>query len=252
MLVPTEERTVFDKSVDLYDALYRAAEKDYRAEADEVLRRVAAAGVRPASLLDVACGTGGHLQHFAAQARCVGIDVDPEMVAAARTRCPGARIEVADMVDFDLGEQFDVVTCLFSSIGYAGTTDRLGAAVASMARHLLPGGVLTVEPWFQPDAWRVGHLSALFVDEPELKAARLAVAEREDDVAVLDFHYLVLRRTGVEHFTERHELTLFTWTDYRDAFTSAGLAVEVDESGLSGRGLVVGRRPASTAARRPQ
>jgi hypothetical protein len=121
-----------------------------------------------------------------------------------------------------------------------------------MAHHLLPAGVLIVEPWFQPDAWRVGHLSALFVDEPELKAARLAVAEREGDVAVLDLHYLVLRRTGVAHFTERHELTLFTWTDYRDAFTSAGLAVEVDESGLSGRGLVVGRWPTSTGARRPQ
>ena len=140
MLVPTEERSVFDKSVDLYDAFYRAAGKDYRAEAAEVLRRVAAAGVRPASLLDVACGTGGHLQHFAAQARCVGIDVDPEMVAAACTRCPGARIEVADMADFDLGERFDVVTCLFSSIGYSRTTDRLNAAVASRLTTSCPPG----------------------------------------------------------------------------------------------------------------
>jgi SAM-dependent methyltransferase len=233
--------SAFDKSVHLYDAFYRAAGKDYEREAGEVLRRVETLGVEATTLLDVACGTGGHLEHFGTRRRCVGVDVDPAMVAAARRRCPGVRVEVADMVDFDLAERFDVVTCLFSSIGYVGTTERLGSAVASMARHLAPGGVLLVEPWFQPKAWQPGYLSALFVDEPDLKAARIAIAEQAGAVAVLDFHYLVGDRSGIVDFTERHELTLFDWADYRRAFTAAGLSVDIDEAGLTGRGLLVGR-----------
>jgi SAM-dependent methyltransferase len=237
--------TAFDKSVHLYDAFYRAAGKDYEREAGEVLRRVEALGVEATTLLDVACGTGGHLEHFAAGLHCVGVDVDPAMVAAARRRCPDVPVEVADMVDFDLTERFDVVTCLFSSIGYAGTSERLVSAVASMARHVAPGGVLMVEPWLQPEVWRPGHLSALFVDEPDLKAARIAIAEQEGAVAVLDFHYLVGDRSGVVEFTEHHELTLFDWEDYRQAFIAAGLSVDIDEAGLTGRGLLVGRWPAA-------
>ena len=56
-------------------------------------------------------------------------------------------LEVADMTSFDLGRRFDVVTCLFSSIGYVGTAERLDQAIATMAAHLEPGGTLIVEPW---------------------------------------------------------------------------------------------------------
>ena len=54
------------------------------------------------------------------------------------------------MTAFDLGCRFDVVTCLFSSIGYVGTVERLDQAIATMAAHLEPGGTLIVEPWLSP------------------------------------------------------------------------------------------------------
>jgi hypothetical protein len=41
---------------------------------------------------------------------------------------------------------------------------------------------------------------------------------------MLDFHYLVATSEGVEHFTEHHELGLFTEEEYRAAFMQAGLA----------------------------
>ena len=67
-----------------------------------------------------------------------------------------------NMLDFDLGRQFDVVTCLFSSIGYVKTVPNMKRAVANMSRHLKPGGVLVLEPWFTPEDWhperRLCHL----------------------------------------------------------------------------------------------
>jgi hypothetical protein len=59
----------------------------------------------------------------------------------------------------------------------------------------------------------------------------------EGTVSVADFHYLLGRPQGVEHFTERHELGLFTHEQYLQAFRQAGLEPELDERGLMGRGL---------------
>ena len=41
---------------------------------------------------------------------------------------------------------YDVVLCLFSSIGYVKTKSNLNRAVKCMANHLTPGGILLIEP----------------------------------------------------------------------------------------------------------
>jgi hypothetical protein len=87
----------------------------------------------------------------------------------------------------------------------------------------------------------VGRPHLLTVDEPELKIARATAVGREGDVSILDFDYLVATPEGTRHFTERHEAALFTDEQYRQAFERAGLAVELDEEGLIGRGLYLGQ-----------
>lgn len=230
-----------ERAARLYDAIHDAEGKDYARESKMVVDLVNAHVANAESLLDVACGTGRHLEQFSRHLRCAGIDNDAGMLAVARARCPNVPLTQADMVDFDLGTQFDVVTCLFSAVGYAMTTDRLNQAVVSMARHLRPGGVLIVEPWFQPEQWFEGYLSMSSVDQPELKAARISISRRKGDIAVMDFHYLVGSTGRIDSFIEHHELALFSWDQYRSAFEHAGLEPDIDESGLIGRGLVLGQ-----------
>jgi SAM-dependent methyltransferase len=225
--------------VRLYDAIY-ASIRDYPREAAELDRLIQERRPGARTLLDVACGTGAHLEHLAERYEVEGLDLDPEMLAVARERLPDVAFHEADMASFDLGRRFDAVVCLFSSIGYVKTEERLGQAIASMGRHLEPAGVLVVEPWLSPEAWRDGHVGGVFVDEPELKVARINVAASEDDVSIVDFNYLVGTPDGVEHFTERHELALFTVEQHLAAFRAAGLAVEHDPEGPMGRGLYVG------------
>jgi SAM-dependent methyltransferase len=229
---------MFSRSARLYDAVY-ASIRDYPREAAELDRLIQERCPGARTLLDVACGTGAHLEHLAGY-EAEGLDLDPEMLAVARERLPKVAFHEGDMVDFDLGKRFDAVVCMFSSIGYVRSEDRLRSAIAAMAHHLEPGGVLVVEPWLSPEVWVDRHVGAVFVDEPELKIARTNVGQREGDVSIFEFEYLVGTPNGLERFNERHELGLFTVEQCLEAFQAAGLEADHDPEGPMGRGLYIG------------
>ncbi len=233
---------MFKKSARFYDAIY--AFKDYEAEARQVHDLIQMHKLSEGkALLDVGCGTGAHIGFLRAHYEVEGLDLDAEILGVARERYPGLPFHHADMADFDLGRQFDVITCLFSAIGYVKTLPRLKQALQTLARHVYPGGLVIIEPWLSPGIFSEGGLFASFIDEPDLKIARMNINKVEDGVSILDFQYLVGTPEGIEHFTERHELGLFTHEEYVRAFEDAGLSVMYDPHGLTGRGLYVGIHP---------
>lgn len=229
---------MFSRSARFYDAIYSF--KDYAAEATEVETLIRERKPDATTLLDVACGTGLHLKQFAGSFEAEGIDLDPGLLEIARERIPGVSLHEGDMRNFDLDKAFDVVTCLFSSIGYVAGPDELAKTMERFAAHLDPGGVAVIEGWFTPEVWDTNHVGSVFVDEPELKIARINTAETRDRVSFMELHYLVGTLDGVEHFTEPHELYLFTHDEYLDALRSAGFTAELDTEALMGRGVYVG------------
>jgi SAM-dependent methyltransferase len=233
---------MFSKTAQYYDKFY--AEKDYADEAERLLslikERLRSAG---RELLDVACGTGHHIEHLKAHFAAEGLDRQPELLEMARQRNPGIPFHLGNMVDFDLSHTFDVVTCLFSSIGYVRTLDNLQQAVGCMAHHLKPGGLLIIEPWFTPGDWHPGTVHATLIDEPELKIARVNTSLVEGRLSYFDFHYLIATSQRTEHQMERHELGLFERDEMKAAFVGAGLEVSYDAEGLTGRGLWIGGKP---------
>ena len=231
---------MFRRSQRFYDAIYSF--KDYPAEAEMLRAIVRERRPDARTLLDVACGTGKHLELLRGDFDIAGVDLDPEMIALARDRLGDeVPLQVGDMAEFDLGRTFDVVVCLFSSIAYTKTEDRLNAAVANLARHAARDGLVLVEPWFYPEDWTACHVSANFVDEEDLKVARMSLSPPLSDPLTMTFHYLVATTEGVESFTEEHVVGMFTHQQYVGAFDKAGLPVDHDPEGPMGRGLYIGR-----------
>ena len=233
---------MFSQTAQYYDTIYLAM-KDYGAEAAKLTAFIhqyrRSAGHR---LLDVACGTGLHLSYLKQLFQVEGLDLDEQLLAMACQRNPDVPLHHTDMVNFALGHTFDVVTCLFSAIGYVKTLANLSRAIQCMAQHLLPGGVLLIEPWFTPETWRPGTVHARFIDEPDLKLARINTSFVEGRLSIMDMHYLIGTPEGTEHYVERHELGLFTTEEIRHALTTCGLEVTYDATGVTGRGLYIGQR----------
>ena len=234
---------MFSKSAQYYDEIYASVDKDYAAEAAKTHMLIQKyKRSKGKSLLDVACGTGVHAGYLSKYYQVEGVDLDSEMVAVAKKKHPKIRFHQGDMVDFDLGRQFDVVVCLFSSIGYVKTKSRLQKAIRTMSRHLLPGGVLVIEPWFSPKQWHPGRASMTQVNKPDLKIVRMNYSDQRGKLSLIEFQYLVGTPKGIEHSLEIHELGLFTHKEYLDACKAARLNVTHDPEGLDGRGLYIGQK----------
>ncbi len=234
---------MYTKSESYYDAIYETM-KDYSKESRhlrKLIRRHKKS--KGNALLDVACGTGQHLPFLRKSFKVQGLDADSKMLAIARKRNPGIRFHKANMMDFHLAEKFDVITCLFSAIGYVKTLSRLRTAIRNMAEHLKPGGVLIVEPWLTPQAFKRGLVSAVFVNQPKLKIARINIVKLKGRVSSMTFHYLIGTPEGLRYFTEPHRLGLFTRDECLAAFRDCGLKVVYYSKGLMGRGLHVGVMP---------
>ena len=236
---------MFAKTAQYYDDIYGAADKEY----DEEARRIHAfiqkyKRAKGNTLLDVACGTGVHAGVLSKYYKVEGLDLDTNMLKVARKKFPKIRFHQGNMINFDLKRQFDIVTCLFSSIGYVRTKSNLHKAIKSMTKHLLPGGVLIIEPWFTPERWNSGRVFALQVEKPDIKVVRMSHSGQKGKVSILEFQYLIGTQKGIEHQVEIHELGLFTHEEYLDACKAAGLKVVYNKKGLEGRGLYIGMKAA--------
>jgi hypothetical protein len=138
----------------------------------------------------------------------------------------------------------DAVLCLFSSIGYAKTLDRVIQALSCFRQHLADGGIVVVEPWFTPEGMWPGHPTSHTVDSPPLRILRTSQMDVAGRISRLTFEYEVTGPQGTSHGTELHELGLLTVDEMKQAFGAAGLFVCYDPTGLTGSGLYIGRAAA--------
>ncbi len=224
-----------------YDLIY--SKKDYEKESQKIMRLIARYKKSPGKeLLEVGCGSGKHLAYFREKFDCTGMDFNKGILAVARANVKNVRYVESNMVTFDLGQQFDVITSLFSAIGYVKTYANLRKTIQQFARHLKPGGVVIIEPWFSPDTYKSGAPHMSTYDDYDLKIARLTVSVVRKSVSVMDMHYLIAERgKKVRHVVDRHELGLFTHEKTLQCMSEVGLEARFLKNGLlPQRGLFIG------------
>lgn len=235
---------MFSMTADLYDVIYGAKGKDYQAESQhihEIIQKTKKSSGN--TMLDVGCGTAVHLTYLEKHYQPEGLDLDRKMLDMAKERLPHIPFHQGNMTEFNLDKQFDVIISLFSVIGYVKTVDKLNQTLQNISHHTCPGGVVIIEPWYSPEHYKDRDLTiprAIFIDEPELKVARMSEGSINGRILTLTLHYLISTREGVRYITETDDLGLFTNEEYTTAFKRAGLTVRHDPDGIAGRGLYIG------------
>jgi ubiquinone/menaquinone biosynthesis C-methylase UbiE len=225
-----------------YDLVY--SWKDYAKESKNIVRWIQRWGPKGArTLLDVACGTGNHLVYLRKRFDCTGIDLNPAMLRVARRKLPGVRLRRGPMQSFDLHREYDVVTCLFSAIGYVRNLSEFNQTIRNLAHHVKPGGIVIVEPWVFPSDFIPGKAHAVLGKAPGVWIVRANVSTVKGRVSKMRFHYLLARDGAkrVRYWSVDHRSFGVTPAEYRTAFRRAGLSVRYVREGLTGtRGAFLG------------
>ena len=224
-----------------YDLIY--SWKDYKKEAIRITKLIKKYIISDGNkLLDVGCGTGKHLQYFKDKLSCTGIDLNKEIINVAKTNVSDVSFTQADMINLDLSETFDVIICLFSSIGYVKTYDNLEKTIVNFSKHLKSGGVVIIEPWFTKSKYWVGKPGMTTYEGEDIKIARVNTTSLENDLSVMEMHYLIAEKDkDVKYFTDTHELGLFEIDRFLEIMSNSGFKAQFLKNGLmKDRGLYIG------------
>jgi ubiquinone/menaquinone biosynthesis C-methylase UbiE len=193
-------------------------------------------------LLDVGCGTGSHLLYLQDKFDCTGVDINAKMLSVAKKKVQNATFIQADMITMDLNKKFDIIICLFSSIGYVKTYENLEKTIKNFSNHLNPGGVVIIEPWLSASVFQPGRPSMTTYDGENIKIARLNTTDMKRDLSTMEMHYLVVKKDeDVQYCKDYHELGLFDHEKTVQIMKDADLEVLSFEKGIMvDRGLFIG------------
>lgn len=127
--------------------------------------------LRPASVLDVGCGTGRVAIELARHGvEVVGVDADASMIAEAKRRAPELAWMEADMAGVALGRQFDVVVLAGNVPLFCPPAGR-HALIEASASHVGPGGAMV-------SGFELGRGYLLEEYDSVCRASGLALTER--------------------------------------------------------------------------
>ena len=97
------------------------------------------------TLLELGSGGGANALYLKQHYVMTLSDLSERMLAQSKTINPELRHVVGDMRSLRLDERFDAVF-LHDAVAYMTTEDDLGAAIATVAAHLVPGGIALIVP----------------------------------------------------------------------------------------------------------
>jgi len=195
-------------------------------------QQLSASGTR--CVLDVACGTGMHAIALAQRGyEVTGADLSAGMIEQARKNAAAAGCKVrfvvagfGELAAKKIGNDFDALLCLGSSLPHVLTPVALHATLADFAAVLRPAGLLLIQNrnfdavmakrarWMAPQAHREEDTGWLF----------LRFYDFNPD-GTLAFNVVTLRRDGEGEWAQHVETTaLCPWlhTELSGALTAAG------------------------------
>ncbi|MDA3836881.1 MAG: methyltransferase domain-containing protein [Nanoarchaeota archaeon] len=230
----------YKEFVKYYDCLY--LNKNYKKESkiiNQVIKKYKKS--KGKRLLDVACGTGNHINFLKKRFNCEGLDLSQELLSVAKIKFPQNNFNLGNMTNFNLCKKFDIMTSLFSGIGYLKTDEELKQTFQNFYYHLNTGGVAIIEPWFSESNHPEDMFHMRTYNGENMKISRITSLKRKKDFTILENHYTIaIKNNGIKKMNDTHELKITSHKRIAKLMCESGFKVKYMKHGLIGRGLLVG------------
>ena len=118
---------------------------DYELWADYIVGLIEYHEIPCDKILELGCGTGSLAENIVSQisTNYFGTDGSPEMVDVARSKLgERAAISVADFLDSQPSEDFELILILYDGINYLLSQDEIARLLDNVSDHLKPEGYL--------------------------------------------------------------------------------------------------------------
>jgi SAM-dependent methyltransferase len=179
--------------------------KTARREVDSIVRMV---GLQPGqAVLDIPCGPGRHLLHFAERGfRVTGVDATRDYLREAEHRLAGLPAELIcdDMRSFVRERAFDLVVNLYTSFGYFDDPRDDAQFLLNVHESLRPGGRLVLELLTRETATAGETTSCERVGDDGSHLTEWA--KLSEDASAIERHFVVDRDGERLEFIAEHRL----------------------------------------------
>jgi SAM-dependent methyltransferase len=239
-LAPQDEATAFyDALAPMFDVM---TDWEARLSSEGPFLHEVLSGSGAVSVLDAACGSGGHALALARWGYHVaGADASPAMIALAQQKAVQAGLDVPFVVS-DLaalggattqGRPYDAVLCLGNSLPHLLTQADLVAALRGMAGVLRPGGLFITQNLNYDLRWirqpRFFGAQGGVLDGREVLVWRFA--DYDQAAGRIAFHIALFRKRGEASAARDWDVQVHT-TPHRPLFR-ADLLSALAEAGFS-------------------
>ena len=227
---------MFKDSAKYYDVL--KSYKNYQEESRQIKQIINEYHVNANSILHLACGSAEHDRYLKNIYNVDGLDLNQDFVQLAKKKNPNGSYFVGDMTDFSLNQKYDVIICVYGSVGYAKTLEQLNSMFTCCKNHLNKDGLFIIEPWYNKENWKTDFIHKKYFETEEVSICRMAKGNENGSIL---FHYLVADGDQVQYFTEEYSFGLFSQSDLINAFENIGMTALYRNDVLQKKGLYIGK-----------
>ena len=219
----------YNKQAYFYDFLY--ANKPYQQECEfihEILGDMSSL-----SVLELAGGTGSHAYFLAPLSReYTFTEYSKGMLKIAKTKLEGIvasnRLISMDMTNFRpvRGSKFDIIICLFDSIGYVITNEKIVKTLENIRETLIDGGLAIIEYWnglnFVSNFDKT-TVREIIIKEGVLKRTANVKVNYTEQISDVEYTFFI---DGQEQFRENHRNRYFFPKEFGLLVKRAGLEIQ--------------------------